>query len=67
MLLHQVVIRKDGPIHAIEFWDGQYDTRTLCGMALSGLERPKRAKFEHVAISVDSCGRCAVSYHHSLK
>lgn len=66
MLLHQVVIRKDGPIHAIEFWNGRYDTTTLCGMPLSGLERPKRRKFDHVAKSLDSCGRCAISYHHQL-
>lgn len=63
MLLHQVVIRKDGPIHAVRYRGGRYFVVTLCGLPLSGLEHPKRRKFEHVAKGLNACGRCAISYH----
>ncbi len=70
MILHQVVIRKDGPIHAIEYvpkrtmgFGGRYVRHTLCGLSLSGLEQPQRRRFVHVASRAHhTCARCLVSY-----
>ena len=58
MSLHQVRIRKDGPIHAVEFKDGEYANRTLCGFEFTGLEKPIRRRFSATS---DFCGRCHVS------
>jgi hypothetical protein len=58
--LHQVTLRKDGPTHALVFEKGRYAYRTLCGLSLSGLERPQRRIFDP-SIS-ESCGRCVISY-----
>lgn len=59
MSLHRVRLRKDGPTHAIEFEAGAYSARTLCGLPLSGLERPVRRYFE--PLDSHSCGRCRTS------
>jgi len=59
--VHQIVIRKDGPIHGITYTDGAYTRQTLCGLKLSGLEHPKRRRFE-TAKPKDQCGRCQVSF-----
>lgn len=47
-----------GPIHAVEFSDGEYAKRTLCGFEFTGLEKPIRRRFSS---TTDPCGRCYVS------
>lgn len=61
MSLHRVTLRKDGPTHALRYEDRHYAYRTLCGLPLSGLERPKRLLFDPIRIS-NPCGRCVTSY-----
>jgi hypothetical protein len=56
--LHQVQLRKDGPIHAAEYVRKVYLKRTLCGM-LVGLAMPKQRLFKD---QPGSCGRCRISY-----
>lgn len=62
MSFHQVRIRKDGPIHAIEHeGHGKYQRKTLCGLRLIGLEHIKVRLFQRAA--PDACGRCSASEH----
>lgn len=60
MSYHQVQIRKDGPIHGVEFNGKKYGHAgtTACGLRLNGLEQIKRRLFPP---TIGACGRCAKS------
>ena len=55
---HQVVIRKDGPVHAIEYANGDYYSRAACGIYVNVLAQIKRRLFPPAE---GACRRCLVS------
>lgn len=59
MRLHQVRLRKDGPVHAVEHKGGdEYASFTLCGAHISFIDRPERRRF---AAAEHRCKRCTKS------
>ena len=59
MKVHQVILRKDGPVHAVETPSkGVYQSRTLCGANVNELAFPKARYFDRAD---NQCRRCAHS------
>lgn len=60
MSYHQVHIRKDGPVHGVEFLGRKHGHAgsTACGLSLNGLEQVKKRLFPPEA---GACGRCLKS------
>lgn len=60
MAVHQVRLRKDGPVHAIpHLGKEEYAEKTLCGVQRGIFATVKRRKF--VTDAVTSCQRCSNS------
>lgn len=58
MSLHQVRLRKGGPIHAVDYdqVDSSYMGATECGMSISPLDTPKHRLFPPK--DSEPCKRC---------